>query len=386
MQTLKINPEFKGFIPALLPDEYSKLEESILAEGCRDAIVTWQGVIVDGHNRYEICQRHGISFDTVEREFSGDDEAKLWIIKNQLARRNVLPYIRTKLALELEPVIAEMAKENQEAAGGDKKSEMAKSLPSNSTGAISNPIETRQEVAKLANVGPEYVTKVKTIERDGTPEIKRACSTGEMSAHQGYQEIKKAKKAEQQREAYEKRVEEAAKQVKIVESQPAVKVRPNLVLADPPWRYDFSETDSRKVENQYNTATVEEMAEHLPETQEDCVLLLWATAPKLLEAIRLIDLWGFTYKTHAIWDKEKIGMGYWFRGQHELLIVATKGNASPPMPDFRVSSVFREERGAHSKKPECAYQWIEQAFADRVKLEMYCREARAGWMVWGNEV
>ena len=165
-------------------------------------------------------------------------------------------------------------------------------------------------------------------------------------------------------------------------SSPAL---PSLVLADPPWRYDFAETDNRQIENQYPSATVDEIIGHRPETEPDCVLFLWATVAKLREALEVLDGWGFEYKTHAVWDKEKIGMGYWFRGQHELLLVGTKGKASPPDPENRVSSVFREARGAHSVKPECVYSWIEQAFPDHNKLEMYCRSPRPGWAVFGNE-
>ena len=167
--------------------------------------------------------------------------------------------------------------------------------------------------------------------------------------------------------------------------KPEPEFLPSLVLADPPWRYDFSETDNRQIENQYPSATVDEIISHRPETQDDCVLLMWATVAKLREAFDVLDGWGFEYKTHAVWDKEKIGMGYWFRGQHELLLVGTKGSASPPPVEARVSSVFREARGKHSEKPRCVYEWIEQAFKDHTKLEMYCRAPRDGWLVFGNE-
>lgn len=161
--------------------------------------------------------------------------------------------------------------------------------------------------------------------------------------------------------------------------------RPNLVLADPPWRYDFAETDSRQIENQYPSATVEEIIDMSPDTEPDCVLFMWATVAKLPEAMRVLDGWGFEYKTSAVWDKEKIGMGYWFRGQHELLLVATKGTFSPPDESVRVSSVFREARKKHSEKPECVYEWIETAFPQAKKLEMFCRNHRAGWEAVGNE-
>ena len=160
---------------------------------------------------------------------------------------------------------------------------------------------------------------------------------------------------------------------------------PQLVLADPPWRYEFAQSDSRQIENQYPSATPDEIIDHRPETESDCVLLLWATATKLPEALEVMHGWGFKYVTQAVWDKEKIGMGYWFRGQHELLLVGKKGEASPPAESVRVSSVFREKRGKHSEKPQCVYEWIESAFPTLNKLEMYCRSPRDGWQSWGNE-
>lgn len=160
---------------------------------------------------------------------------------------------------------------------------------------------------------------------------------------------------------------------------------PNLVLADPPWRYDFAETDNRQIENQYPSATVEEICDMTPKTQPNAVVFMWATVAKLQEAFEVMSAWGFDYKTSAVWDKEKIGMGYWFRGQHELLLVGTKGKFSPPEQEARVSSVFRESRGKHSAKPECVYQWIERAFPGAIKLEMFCRSPRAGWQTHGNE-
>ena len=188
-----------------------------------------------------------------------------------------------------------------------------------------------------------------------------------------------AKRIELEGQEYERREAER------VAAQKPAPTLPNLVLADPPWRYDFAETDSRQIENQYPSATVDEIIAHKPDTEQDCVLLMWATVAKLREAFEVMDGWGFEYKTHAVWDKEKLGMGYWFLGQHELLLVGTKGQASPPEAEHRVSSVFREPRGKHSAKPQCVYEWIEAAFPERVKLEMYCRAPREGWAVFGNE-
>jgi N6-adenosine-specific RNA methylase IME4 len=165
----------------------------------------------------------------------------------------------------------------------------------------------------------------------------------------------------------------------------------DLILADPPWRYDFAETKTRDVENQYPTATVEEIESHcaadwFPSVATNAVLFLWATAPKLTEAMRVLVAWGFEYKTHAVWDKGKIGMGYWFRGQHELLLVGTRGTYAPPAQSKRVSSIFLENRGRHSAKPECVYAWIESCFPDSAKHELYQRHPRPGWNGSTNEI
>jgi ParB/RepB/Spo0J family partition protein len=164
----------------------------------------------------------------------------------------------------------------------------------------------------------------------------------------------------------------------------------SVVLADPPWQYDMSKADNRRIENQYPTATVAEIIAHVDQLRlaADCILFLWATVPLLQEALEVMKGWGFTYRTGAVWDKERIGMGFWFRVQHELLLVGTRGNPSLPPPELRLSSVFRERRdNEHSRKPESVYRAIEFMFPLAVKLEMYCRgPARPGWLAFGNEL
>lgn len=160
-----------------------------------------------------------------------------------------------------------------------------------------------------------------------------------------------------------------------------------LIYADPPWRYEHSKTESRDIENQYPTLNLDQICE-LPIqdlTAPDCVLFLWATSPKLEEAMRVIDSWDFTYRTCAVWDKELIGMGYYFRQQHELLLVATKGTPGAPLPQTRVSSVLRERRQKHSKKPEKVYALIEDMYPNTSRIELFARNNRAGWSSWGNE-
>jgi N6-adenosine-specific RNA methylase IME4 len=161
----------------------------------------------------------------------------------------------------------------------------------------------------------------------------------------------------------------------------------DLIYCDPPWQYEHSMADNRKIENQYPTMTTDEICKiSLPKTSDDALLLMWSTAPKLEESLRVINEWGFTYRTHGIWDKKIIGMGYWFRGQHELLLVAVKGNYPTPAEQVRESSIYSEQRTQHSKKPDYYYRWIEKSFPNSRKIELFARTKYDDtWEVWGNE-
>jgi len=96
---LKINPEFQNLIPPLSGDEFGQLEQNILQNGCRDAIITWHSTIVDGHNRYAICTKHNILFKTTGMRFKSENDAILWILENQLGRRNLSDASRIELAM-----------------------------------------------------------------------------------------------------------------------------------------------------------------------------------------------------------------------------------------------------------------------------------------------
>lgn len=172
-------------------------------------------------------------------------------------------------------------------------------------------------------------------------------------------------------------------------SRPLPEGKYRLIYADPPWRYEHIETESRAIENQYPTMSLEEICGLSVPAADDCVLFLWATSPKLAESMEVIKAWGFDYRTCAIWDKEKIGMGYYFRQQHELLLVAARGSLPVPEPSARVSSVIRIKRpGIHSRKPTQVIELLESmypTFGKDDRIELFTREPRVGWTAWGNE-
>jgi N6-adenosine-specific RNA methylase IME4 len=159
-----------------------------------------------------------------------------------------------------------------------------------------------------------------------------------------------------------------------------------VVLADPPWRYKYSQSDNRKIENHYPTMSTEEICSLGIPSAENAVLFLWSTSPHLPDALRVMGAWGFEYKSSLVWDKVSMGCGYWARIQHELILIGTKGHFRAPSPSLRVRSVLRIPRTIHSRKPAEVRDMIARWYPHETKLEMFARERTPNWATWGNEV
>jgi N6-adenosine-specific RNA methylase IME4 len=123
---------------------------------------------------------------------------------------------------------------------------------------------------------------------------------------------------------------------------------------------------------------------HVP-ADDNAVLFCWATSPKLQDCFELLEAWGFTYRTCMVWVKDRIGMGYYARQQHELLLIATRGSLPVPDPADRPSSVFHGRREEHSVKPAIAHELIETMYPHYRRCELFARAPREGWAAWGNQ-
>jgi transcriptional regulator with XRE-family HTH domain len=172
---ININQELRSFIDPLTAIEYAALERSLLAEGCRDALVLWGEVLIDGHNRYEICKKHGIEFRTVQNtSFDSIDDVMLWVIENHLARRSVSDFQRGVLALRKKEIVtarmAQRAGEPDKAPGED--APQASDSP---------PWNTREEVAKAARVSSNTISQIERIQKAATPQLVEAVRAGTIS-------------------------------------------------------------------------------------------------------------------------------------------------------------------------------------------------------------
>lgn len=173
-----IDEEFQNLIPPLSAEEYTQLEKNCVKDGIRDPLVVWpqsngDNILVDGHNRWNISANHGgIQFEIRPMMFESREAVKEWIIKNQLGRRNIPPYVRAELALKLKPVIAEKAKER-----------MLNPLQNSAQGT------TRDQIAKAAGVSHDTIHKVEKIQEKASPEAKEALRRGDMSINAVYSGI-----------------------------------------------------------------------------------------------------------------------------------------------------------------------------------------------------
>lgn len=114
----KIDAEFSTLIPPLNADEYSRLEQSIIDEGCRDAIILWNNIIIDGHNRYRICKKHNIPYKIITKDFSSRQDVIIWMFQNQLSRRNLTDFQRIEIVRKSENLVKAQAKERQRGGQG----------------------------------------------------------------------------------------------------------------------------------------------------------------------------------------------------------------------------------------------------------------------------
>jgi len=263
--------------------------------------------------------------------------------------------------------------------------------------------------AKVMNVGERSVERANVVRDHGAPELISAVESGKVSVSaaadisskpkdeqteivaRGEREILNAAKAIRAEKATVRRTERLDKIAEISKGNAELSTDQHypIIYADPPWRYENPPMGgtNRSIENHYPTMTLDEICA-MPVgdlATDDAMLYLWATAPKLAECMQVIEAWGFEYRTNIVWDKEVIGMGYHARNQHEILLIAKRGNIPPPKAGKQPSSVHRERRTDHSAKPIFYYEMIEAAYPNLPKIELFCRQPRVGWSVWGNQ-
>ncbi|AKJ30920.1 hypothetical protein [Caldimonas brevitalea] len=266
---ITVNDELRAYIDPLTPDEHDALERSLLAEGCRDALVLWGNVLVDGHNRYGICRKHGIPFQTVQNpRFKSIEDVHLWMIDQHLGRRSVTDFQRGVLALRKKETLATRAKTGVETPAAEPPAETSPRPAPES-------LDTREAIAKAARISSTTVSQIEKIQKSAAPELVAAVKSGTISINAAAA-VASLPKEEQVAAvvAGKKELRQAAKQVRESKARAkvAVAVSPEDAAAAPagalgsssssvnPFESDASEEEIQRLTRQVQALTAENVA------------------------------------------------------------------------------------------------------------------------------
>ncbi|MDO9403504.1 MAG: plasmid replication/partition related protein [Polaromonas sp.] len=180
---ITINDALKAYIDPLTPDEHEALERSLLAEGCRDALVLWGDVLVDGHNRYGICQKYGLPFQTVQNpRFRSLEDVHLWMIDQHLGRRSVSDFQRGVLALRKREIMAERRSRSIAASAVAPDHNDTTGMPAAEADAPpAPPLNSREAIARAARLSSNQVVMIEKIQKQAAPELVAAVKSGTIS-------------------------------------------------------------------------------------------------------------------------------------------------------------------------------------------------------------
>jgi N6-adenosine-specific RNA methylase IME4 len=390
-----INPEYEKYVYDLSEEDYNELKQSIQEYGLYNPIIVNQnGIVLDGHHRLKAVKELGL-LEKIEpinlyriRPFFNPILEELYVIDVNLARRHLTKFQRGELVLKkysiqlrysqekkkrkdlIEESISQPVSANVESADLEDSSNNGYAIDAGGIShpsTITTPTNQIDILAKKTNMSDATLRKVQFILKHGSDHLIQSVRDGYTSISYAYKCVKRSLDHKNTPDLPEGQFD--------------------IILADPPWKYDFnmrgSPDDHYGVMEDYEIGA---MHHKLP-IADNAILFLWATAPKLPEALRVMKDWGFEYKTNAVWIKNMIGTGYYFRGQHELLLVGKKGDEIPvPEEKNRHSSVIESPRLEHSEKPTLVYGLIEKMYPNRSYLELFARGSkRKGWTQWGNE-
>ncbi len=375
-----------------------RLAEDIKAHGQKVPVVLLNGKVLDGRNRLLACAKAGVTPRTVQH--NGEDPWRaVWSLNAE--RRQIEDKVRLTLickcmvegsdawaakqasAREATARARSEAAEKHRGPGGKLTSRPSREGPQVTPPASrdrSEPARAREATTRLAleaGVSRSTVERALELERK-RPEAAKAVVRGEIEGHKALAEVKR-----------EVRVERLVAIAKGDAPLPVGQTADHypVIYADPPWCYEHVKTDSRAIENQYPTMSLEGICALKVQAlaTPDATLFLWATSPKLAEAMQVITSWGFVYRSSMVWVKDRLGMGYYARQCHEMLLIATKGSPPTPKEGNRPRSVVEAPIGKHSSKPAVFAELIEKMYPELPKVELFCRSPREGWSAWGNQ-
>jgi N6-adenosine-specific RNA methylase IME4/ParB-like chromosome segregation protein Spo0J len=404
---------YAELFPLMSPQEYEELKSSISAHGLRQPVVLFEGRILDGRNRYKVCFELGI--EPVFRDFDRAREGSAldFAFDLNVRRRHLNESQRAMIAAKLAGLPAH-------------RPEKSASLQTSSSSE--GPISIEAAAEKLS-VSARTVASAKKVQERGSPDLIRAIEHGKITVSaaervvtlepETQREIIKAADAGRVNVARTiiKAGRRAARERELGARQLALPAKKyGVIYCDYPRHFEvYSRATGldRSPDNHYPTMTFAQIV-GLPVSDlaaPDCVLFFWSTGASLADDLEIMAEWGFaafrprdafgklmcengvplppvgggSYRCHQIWLQPQVGLGYWFRDNHEILLVGARGNIVAPAPGTQDRSVIPAPLGPHSAKPNYFVEMIERLFPTVPKIELFARRARPAWDAWGYE-
>ena len=371
-----------GIFPFIEGDKFDELVADVKANGVLEPVVLFEGLILDGRNRYKAAQKAGVSFAT--RTFEGDEiQAIDHVWSLNYTRRHMTPSQgamadakRNKMT-DAYAIVRAAAKDRQRQAVIERHQRQAQGIVQELIPELApeKPApQTRDTRAKAAGTNPKYIDLADKI-LEQRPDLVADVDAGKKTLSQVQREMR---------------------QDDLAAKKPAAMTgKYRVIYADPPWKYNDTLAISRDgLGESYGPAEAHYPAMTIPElcalpvkelSEESAVLFLWTTSPLLEDTFQIVKAWGFKYKSSFVWDKIKHNMGHYNSVRHEFLLVCTKGSCTPDVKKLFDSVQSIERTDKHSQKPQEFRGIIDTIYPNGPRIELFARDGFAGWDAWGNE-
>jgi N6-adenosine-specific RNA methylase IME4 len=383
--------------PLLEGPEFEALCADIAEHGLREPITRMRlkglRVVLDGRNRLRACAKVGVRPHW--REFEGDSPAA-FVVSLNLKRRNLTKSQAVACAVEMLPVFEAEARARQ--GHGSTAPGKGRTLRDPGPRALEDEKRAREQAATQFGVSGRHVQRGKKL-KQMAPQLLDAVKAGKMDLGTAVKasrlddelrrvvlgQVEESKKPTDGKQAVRSALRQQA--TARIESEPApLPVGPfRVIVADPPWAYEKRKDDgSHRAALTYPSMITPEICA-LPlgeRAHEHSVLWLWTTNAFMRDAFQVIDAWGFKEKTILTWAKDRMGTGDWLRGKTEHCVLAVRG--APHVNLTNQTTLLSAPVREHSRKPDEFYQLVE-ALCPGSKLEVFARQQRPGWIVWGAE-
>jgi N6-adenosine-specific RNA methylase IME4 len=377
-----------NIFPEMQSDDFERLKSDLQKNNfdSKQPIYLYENEILDGWNRQRACLL--LNIIPVYKDFIGNDTDAINFVMRTNKRRNLNSSQWACIACEADEIIKAISKqveeERREKISETRKEIFAEKIPEifESKKQISQLIDeskinekrTDTKIAEMFNTNRTYVSEAAKFKKN-KPEVFEQVKSGLKTLT----EVKKEEKIQQRTELIEKQKKQIAENI-----FPELTGLYDIISIDPPWNYGREyDPENSRVANPYPEMTVEEIkAINLPFT-DNAIIFLWATHKFLPDSFEILKHWGFEYKATLVWNKEKMGVGAWFRMQCEFCLFAIKGK--PIFHNTTERDIIIESRREHSRKPDVFFEMVNKICVGR-KLEYFGREKREGWDIFGNDI